>query len=237
MCARARIAGLALMTAAGAVRGQASTTAATLAYALSWQDSGNHNSILEPGESAVLHLTVTMTPAVNTLVPYSGGQRPTGTLRGIAWGFIDLIGAGGTQGTFNLDWMLGYGVDPTWDFFGPGGYGTPDGTGLLNIRFGQFYPIGGSLNTTNPIVNVWNAEWTPASYSARSVTFGTAEGTAAGPGHASQVIIRWGPFSGNEQTVYSLSDFGTLNIPIVPAPAGLALLGVGGVIAFTRRRT
>jgi hypothetical protein len=231
---RAVLAGSALLALAGAACGQATTIAAALGYALSWQDTGNHNGTLEPGESAVLHLTVTMAPPVNTVIPFSGGQGgPTGTLRGIASGFIDLTGAGGTQGTFGLDPNLGYGVDPTWDLIGPGGYGTPNGTGLINIQFGQFQHF---PNTTNPIVNVWQALWTPSSYTSRTVTFGTADGTAAGTGYASAVIIKWGPLNGNLQNATCLSDFGTLNIPIVPAPPGLGLLGLWGVLAGTRPR-
>jgi hypothetical protein len=234
---RAVLAGSALLALSGAAAGQASTTAATLSYSLFWEDTGNHNGVLEVGESAHLHLTVTMTPGVGTLIPFTGGQGgPTGTLRCIGTGFIDLTGAGGTQGTFNVDTFAGYGVDPTWDLVGPSGYGTPNGTGLMNIQFGQV-PIGNPLLiTTNPIINVWNSLWTPTSYSPRTVTFGIATGTAAG-GHASQVIIKWGPQFGNLQYAYSLSDFGTLNIPILPAPATLALLGLGGVIAAARRRS
>jgi hypothetical protein len=234
MKTRAGLAGAAMVALAGAASGQ-STIWATLNYSLSWQDNGNHDGLLAPGESAILHLTVTMTPPVGTVIPFTGGQGgPTGTLRAIASGFIDLTGTGGTQGAFDLNPLAGYGVDPTWDLVGPAGYGTPNGTGLINIQFGQF-SSSSSTNTTNPLVNVWNAAWTPASYAPRTVTFGTAATTGSG-GVASAVIIKWGPLNGNLQTVSCLSDFGTLQIPIVPAPPSVALLGIGGVVACTRPR-
>jgi hypothetical protein len=177
-----------------------------------------------------------MSPAVNTVIGFTGGLGgPTGTLRGIASGFLDLTGTGGTAGLFNVDPLQGYGVDPSWDLVGPGGYGTPNGTGLLNIQFGQFPTGSTQVNTTNPVVNVWNAVWTPASYTSRNVVFGTANGTASG-GAGSTVVIKWGPLNGNIETATSLSSFGALTIPIVPAPSSLALLGLGGLIAGRRRR-
>jgi hypothetical protein len=236
MNAPARIAGSALLSLAGYACGQ-STTAATLAYSLTWQDTGNHNAVLEVGESAVLRLTVTMTPGVNTVIPFSGGQGgPTGTLRGVGGRMIDLTGAGGTQGTFNLDEFMGYGTDPIWSSTVSPHSGTPNGTGIINIEFGQVAPGSSTVMTTNPVINIWSTAWTPASYAARTVTFGTAAGSASG-GIASTVIIKWGPLNGNILWASCLSDFGTLNIPIVPAPAGIAVLGLGGVIAFARRRS
>jgi hypothetical protein len=235
---RALFAGSALLALAGAAFGQASTDAATLSYSLAWQDTGNHNGMLEPGESAVLRLSVGMTPGVNTVIPGRGIiGGPTGTLRGIASGFIDLVGSGDTNGSFSLDPAAGYGVDPSWDLVGPGGSGTPNGTGLINIQFGQFPTGSSSVNTTNPVVNVWSGAWTPESYAARTVSFGTATGTAAGPGNASAVIIKWGALNGNIQQARCRSDFGGVSIPIVPAPATLALLGLGGLFAFARRRS
>jgi hypothetical protein len=231
---RALLAGSACLALAGPAHGQ-STTAATVAYSLAWEDNGNHNGVLEPGESAILHLTATMTPGVNTVIPFTGGiGGPTGTLRGIASGFIDLTGSGGTQGMFNLDPLAGYGVTPIWDLVGPGGYGTPNGTGLINIQFGQFPPGDTQIITTNPIVNVWSTMWTPASYSGRTVHFGTAIGAGEGP--ASAVIIKWGPLNGNIEYAGSLSSFGTVSVPIIPAPSGLVLLGAGGAIALGRGR-
>jgi hypothetical protein len=231
------LAGSALLALAGAAWGQgASTTNATIAYSLAWQDTGNHNGILEPGESAIVRLTATMTPPVNTIIGFTGGQGgPTGTLRGVMWGFIDLTGSGGTGGAWNLDPLQGYGVDPLWDLLGPAGYGTPNGTGLINIQFGQF-PQSTTIITINPIVNVWQGVWTPASYAPRMVTYGTAPGTASG-GQPSAVIIKWGPLNGNIQYATCLSSFGGVQIPIVPAPSAIALLGLGGLIACRRKRS
>jgi hypothetical protein len=235
MNTRAGFAASALLAIAGAAFGQ-STTAARLSYSLTWQDTGNHNGVLEVGESAVLRLSVTMTPVVNTVIPFTGGVGgPTGTLRGVASGFIDVVGTGGTQGAFNLDEAAGYGTDLIWSGTVDPHSGTPNGTGIMDIQFGQVATGSSTVMTTNPVVNVWSTAWTPASYAARTVTFGTAVGSASG-GIASAVIIKWGPLNGNIQAASCLSDFGTLNIPIVPAPGGLALLGIAGALTCARPR-
>jgi hypothetical protein len=49
--------------------------------------------------------------------------------------------------------------------------------------------------------------------------------------------MRWGPLHGNRQDASCLSDFGTLEIPIIPAPPGLGLLGAGALLARARRRS
>jgi hypothetical protein len=233
---RALLGGSALLACAGAAFGQASTTAATLSYGLAWEDTGNHNGILEPGESAVLRISVTMAPAVNTVIPFSGGPGgPTGTLRGIGYGVIDVTGAGGTQGDFNMDPAAGYGVNPVWDLPGPGSNGSPNGTGVVNIEFGQFPTSDTTVITVNPIATLWSAAWTPSSYGARTVTFGTSFGSAGGPGGLSSVIMKWGPLNGNIMMVSCPSLYVTLDVPIIPAPSGLVLVGAG-VIACARAR-
>ena len=88
-----------------------STTSSAVTFALSWTESdpnglpaGNGNGILEPGEHALIHLTVSFTNLnhTGTYSPFPPGPG-SGTIRGFGSGFISLNGTstngGNAQGT------------------------------------------------------------------------------------------------------------------------------------------
>ena len=209
------------------------TTEATLRYQLSWQDTGNHNGVVEPGEGARFSLTVLMTPGVGAIISYSGGGAATGALRGIGSGFIDLIGASGAQGVWT-----GMTIDENWDLTGAGlGHGTPasGGAQLRNIQFGQFPVTNQYVNTTNPIVDVFEGIWTPASYAARTTGWSLSPAVPTN-GIPSSVVIRPNNSGSPVEMVASLSDLGQpLSVPIVPAPPAAMLVGIAIVVAPRRR--
>jgi hypothetical protein len=231
---RATLALAGLAAVPGMAFGQASTTEATVSYALSWQDTGNNNGVVEPGEGAHFRLTVTMTPGVGTIVNYTGGLASSGALRGIASGFVDLNGTNNAAGAWS-----GTTIDEFFDLVPGGlGHGTPaaGGSQLQNIQFGQFPVNNASVNTTNPIVNVFEGTWTPADYTSRVTLWNLAAALASG-GNPSSVIIRPNNTGTTVESAISLSNLGgTISVPIVPAPSSLALLGLGGLIAGRRRR-
>jgi hypothetical protein len=208
---------------------------ATVSYTLNWVNSvTNDQTPLSPGQSANLSLTATMTPASGTVVNVSqaiiaAGQ---GTLRGIQSMFLDLVGANNAAGTWtNLA------IDGAWDLGIPGAEGTSANAGanLLNVQAGQFPFTQNSVNTTNPVIGFWTGTWTPSSYANRTVSFTTASGTANPSPFAANVIVR----NGTLTTVFTGTagnGFTTANIPVIPAPSSLALLGLGGLVAARRRR-
>ena len=138
-----------------------STMSSTVTFALGYTEGpgGNGNTIIEPGESAVLHLTVSFSNqnTTGTYAPFPPGPG-SGTIRGFASGFIDLNGSatngGNAQGAWNVDQNGSppYGTNPSWDLVGSSGWGTPvnPGARLINVQFGQFPDT--AVQTTNPIV-------------------------------------------------------------------------------------
>jgi hypothetical protein len=237
-----------LVAIAGAANAQVSTTAASLAYSISFADIGNGNGIVEPGESVRIRLSVTMTPGNGTVIPLSGATVTSGTLLAIGSGFLDLSlgnALGGTiQNTGNVG-GINNGVIGSWNPIGPAAHGTVSGTNIQNIQFGQFpfnslpidpdeNPNGVRLN--NPLTNFYTIVWTPSTYTARTATVNLAPGSASG-GNAAGVMVQYDPDPNLAPiAAASLFTFGTANIPIVPAPSSLALLGLGGLIAGRRRR-
>jgi len=199
------------------------TTNSVVIYTLSWRESdafggpgGNGNGLVEPGEHALLQLAVSFTNQ-NTIGSFSPaiGSFTSGTIRGFGVAFLDLHGAGGAQGAWNVDCSF-LGVDPTWDLIGCSGAGTPaaGGTQLLNLQMGQFPASGAAINPTNPVVAIWRGVWTPAVFSGRDVEFTLMPAVVSGGLH-SALMIRIGtpPPVG----VFCDAVFGSVRIGVGPA--------------------
>jgi hypothetical protein len=239
---RPTVAAVALSLLARPAGAQVVTPDSSVTFTLHWSDElGNNNGLLEPGESALLWIDASFTNQ-NGLANVSPpiGTFGAGTIRGLGWGQFDLAGAGGAEGQWNVAQAAGYGVDPTWDLTSGSGNGEPvhNGARLSLIQFGQFPTTPQAILTTNPILKVWRGVWTPNSYSARQVTFatGTFFSTDEQPG---AVCIQLSP------TIVALAlitwpgllHFGSVAIPIVPAPPALVVLGALLVRGRRRLRT
>lgn len=234
---------LALSAVAGLAAGasaQSFTTDSTVTINLTWSEvNGNGNNMLDPGESAHIRMSVSFSNqnAVANFAP-SIGTFGSGTIRGLGSGFLDLNGSGGAEGSWNLDPNEGYGVDEIWDITNGQGHGTlaNGGATLLNLQFGQFAPGPAQVNTTNPIVDIWEGLWTPNDYSSRTVTFSTAGAAAAGNAVSSVTLRLSATIAASAFVQGNNLVHGSVSIPIVPAPSSLALLGLGGLVVARRRR-
>jgi hypothetical protein len=94
-------------------------------------------------------------------------------------------------------------------------------------------------NTQNPIANTWRIVWTPSSYTQRIVTFTVqkgAGGTIGNTGAALHVQYGGTPESPDWTSKQVPATFGSIQIPVVPSPSSLALLGLGGLVVARRRR-
>jgi hypothetical protein len=216
----------ALASPAAAVAQIVTTQSSTVTFSLAWHESDangaplpNPNGTLEPGEHALLQLTVSFTNQ-NTIGAFSPpvGTFTSGTIRGLCAGFFDLLGTGSAAGS----WFLDHAVDPVWDVVGPPGWGTPTPAGdrLQNIQFGQFPMTPAAIITTNPILNIWHGVWTPTSYVSRTVRFACSE--PASPAPNSAVLFETSPTT--LVSAFSLTSFGSVSIPVVPVPASLLCL-------------
>lgn len=195
---------------------------------------GSPNNIIEPGEAARIELTATIVPGIGSTATYAPPPPPgAGTIAGLGSVFFDLFGSNMAQGT--------WGPFGRATGFALGGIGTPSATGenLTAGQAGQFVLPGSVANSTNPINMIWRGTWTPADYSARTVTFTSMAAAAAGQNHSS-ILIQYGedPNTGDPLYIGRFIDgqFGNLMVPIIPAPASLMLLGSGALLASRRRR-
>jgi hypothetical protein len=129
----------------------------------------------------------------------------------------------------------GWGGD-AW-YLPQGGFMISPGT-LTNIQGGQFPPTT-ETNSANPVFEFWRGMFTPDSYAARGLEWGPGM-PIPGPFSGSVVTLLAQSAPGGPLTVFHVpiqhTNFGTLSIPVVPAPSSLAMLGVAGALALRRQR-
>jgi hypothetical protein len=220
-----------LLAVASSASAQSFTSGSSISFALRWSEfGGNNNGVLEPGEAALITLDVAFTNQ-NTVAHFAPniGTFGSGTIRGLAAGFIDINGAGAAQGQWDLDPSQGYGVNQDWN--GPGGgtgNGTPasGGARVTSIIFGQFAPTPSSIITTNPILVMWSGVWTPTSYAPRTVSFAVAPAEASGTVVGAVTFRLSASMVASTSVVDSNLLFGRVVIPVVPAPSSLVVIGL-----------
>ena len=173
-------------------------------------DTGNGDGIIEPGESAVL--------TMQTRMDWDGSGFEFLAFGGVIVDFLGGDGTGDSSWTIlnSLDDIVG---DTTVD----------EGENLRNMGFLQLDFLG--YTTDNPI-DLARIVWDPqGDYSARTVSFTTDLTPSLG---VVGVLVR----NDNGKVVsenWSATE-ADISFEVVPAPASLALLGLGGLAASRRRR-
>lgn len=131
------------------------------------------------------------------------------------------------------DWnLLGDGTGafsgPASAFAAPGQVGgTPTGGDVLGIVTGQIHmPMGGIFADTSHPILLWTATWSTTDFTNRTVDLLTETDMYNLFSDASGVGADVTP------TVFEAAG----RIVVIPAPASLALLGLGGFAALRRRR-
>ena len=214
------------------------TSDTTISMPLSWSEvNGNNNGILEPGESAEIRMDLSFTNQFG-LAHFAPpiGTFSSGTILALGSGYIDINGAGGTEGAFTLvgpvnNGTSGYGVRVGFRIVGSASHGSVNGagTGITEIQFGQF-PVEKPW-TLNPIQRLYAFLWTPSSYAARSVTFGVSG--HAPPAVASVMLDLDGSVGAYAYATQDHLSLGSVTIPIAPAPPAAAAFAF---LALARRR-
>ena len=209
------------------------------------------NSILDPGEGARIRLGITAlingTNAVGQTSTYSNpAPGGIGTVRGIGTVVYDLLGDGNQPSAFG-----------SWNHItaGPGGFIPPNppqpqpgGASIFGFGGGEFIAPGSTANNQNNNREWFRGTWNPASYAHRTVNFLARQSILVPAGQGNSVLLAYGTGTGIDPTTgapfnydllvgkYFGSDFGqVLNIPIAPAPASLAILGLAWLLRSPRR--
>jgi hypothetical protein len=204
----------------------------------------NPNGIVEPGEAARIAITATILPGIGMPANYPAPPGPgsgTGTIAGFGLMTVDLVA--GTQQAPSLGGAGSWTSIVRFPGFAVGSYAPPTHRGayMHYLQAGQFPLPGTTANSSNPLVNLWRGTWTPADYSERSVAWNLFNipptgGPAPGPPPASILIQYGSPQYPQYAGKVVPASFGSTTIPIIPAPASLALL-VTFCVGHRRRRT
>ena len=176
---------------------------------MSWtvSDTGNGDGIITAGEDALLTMYATMD------VDHSGNGG------GYAGSIFDILGVsnwdtGTVTSYINLVDSLGN---------GPGTLaGNGDITGVDSFQLP--FDFNNSFDNANPIA-IYSITWTPDNYNARTVNLTSAN-------HANFSVYT----NASGVSVEYTGDVQAGSFQVVPAPASLALLGLGSLAIGRRRR-
>lgn len=191
------------------------------------------NGLIEPGEAVRLELSVGFTPAVGATILYSPPPGTgMGTVAGLNEILFDLVGTGSAQGVWSLVERA-----PGWGIGGAGSV-TSGGTVIEDAAAGQLILPGQTANGANPVSAIWIGVWNPSSFVPRSVTW-TSMPYFPGSTITCSLTVLTGQTAAGEP-IYTNKwvpgQFGSVMVPIVPAPGLGATLLVGGMLASRRRR-
>jgi hypothetical protein len=224
---------IALSAAFFSLIGQATAQNAQIDHTLTWTEvdaqSGaavaTPNGLIEPGEGALVRLSVSFTP-VGQSVAYPGGVAPVAGYRSSAFK-LEALNANGGSWT-HLAAPPGFRVEllppPV----------APDGTLIGAGSTQSWAPHPWTPDPTNPFDDVWQGVWVPASYDTRQVSFTMRPMTPiVGPPIPCLLWV----FDGIEyREATAVPTWDSVQIPVVPAPGALAVLGCAALFNSRRRR-
>ncbi len=201
--------------------------------------SGGLTLNVNNGESILFILSLNMTDAT---IPASAGALSGSLIRGIGAATSQLIGGSNANGTWKPVDGSGAGV---YNSNGTSGIAIPGsgtvvdansikGLGVLSNGLLSGSGAAGSGISNTEGVDILGIIFTPNNYTARSFSM---VGSPFGSANDNVMWFRNGTSNANGTSVaIPASGTTTFQVNIVPAPASLALLGLGGLVAGRRRR-
>ena len=211
---------MALVAVAGTAAA-ATAQSGTATYSIAFGSAGGPNTVnLLPGQSTDVFVNVAWTT--------TGTPTPIG----LSDGAFGITGTGTGSGTWAVDGNTAsatYSLPNPWGAQGAGGLGvtigTPSGNNVGNVNWGYGFLFAAPHPFPQNPANVWRGKFTAGGAGVLNLSTTGLSGT--------------GVFAGTTgiPTVLTFQSVaGTGVITIVPAPASLALLGLGGLVAARRRR-
>jgi hypothetical protein len=186
----------------------------------------NPNGVLEPGEAALIEMSIAFTPPVGSFIQTPAVQ---GTVAGLGTILYDLIGTNGAGGSWTH-----LGVAAGW--LGWPGEVDIGGAAVRNLSVLQRPAPGTMANSQNPVDSIWRGVWTPSSYAARTVIFQTDVTTPPPFGGISHLLLQIDPVPTYNLLLNVFTQHGAVHIPIVPAPGTLGVMLLMLAACGQRRR-
>jgi hypothetical protein len=185
----------------------------------------NSNGVIDPGESALITLSFSFSPHVGALVPGSPSLR----VHAFADSWLDIANVFHTPGTWT-----GLQIAQGWNFLSlHAGYPEPQWGGVILINPAQNHV---NADLSNPIVDVWQARWTPGEYTPTTATFRTFPRGVAGFEVSSRLWVENEANPGEFSRVFAWTNITELQVPIVPSPGSGAVAGLACLQLVRRRR-
>jgi hypothetical protein len=230
----------------------------TITYTLAWSEVSATapyapvavpNGTIDPGEGARFTFTAAMSPAPGTSITYPAsllaGSAGAGIVGGFWAGDLNLTGGGGGA-TAAGSWVVNQNTTPSGNpnrlgvlppfaagFPTSSGTANANGSGMTDIQPAQFGADPSTLNSASPTPTMWRGLWIPSSYAQRTVPFALSLGSLG----LNSLFFAQDNTVTLPVAIAANSNYGAgVNVPIVPAPSSLALLGLGGLVAARRRR-
>jgi len=178
----------------------------------------NGDSIVEPGETPTITLSIDMRP----------DAMQGGPVLGFGGVVFDTFGSGGALQGAMLDWS----VLNDLDNIGGGDTTTSDGVSLFGTAAGQD-PLLPSFLHDDPI-GVLSFEWATDDFSQYEVMYETM---SLVPDQGEHVIIVWEGTNGFDATPHLWPiEEALISFQVVPAPASAVVVGLSVIAAGCRRR-
>lgn len=212
-----KIRALAVLAVAGLAAATNAQPIETITYSVEWDQA----SITGGSNTGAVYATITPDIGTTTAWNTKPGTGQAGKLMAFASTIGNLVNtANGLNGT--LDWTV-----PT-DVNAANIKGTADGSGgIAGTQSGQFGPPVNPAPNTKQKVKILDLKWTLGVAGNYSVSW---DFNAT----SSKVFLDVGLASWVGENAAKVSGKGGFNV--TPAPASLALLGLGGLVAGRRRR-
>jgi hypothetical protein len=226
---------MALVTVAGAAAAANAQTGGQATYSLQFSN-GTNSITLTAGQSTSVSVFVSFTPGIGS--QYGTAAPLQGEILGLNNGGFSITGAGVGTATGNFGVLAGTGhpsLTAPYNFLP--GVATNQGTSAGNSQNGVLWGHQFIFSPVHPLpanpAKVWEGTFTMGAGATNgqinlSFTGMAATGVDVSSGPPSAGAIPW--------VADFASNAGAGGTILVPAPASLALLGLGGLVALRRRR-